>query len=35
MAEDPVRYDVELNIEKLNKLKEKLDAYEKELNKFR
>lgn len=32
MAEDPVKYDAELNTEKLNKLKHKLDTYEKELN---
>ena len=35
MAEDPVKYDAELNTEKLNKLKDKLDAYEKELNTLR
>lgn len=32
MAEDPVKYDAELNTEKLNKLK---DKYEKELNTLR
>lgn len=34
MAE-PVKYGAELNTEKLNKLKDKLDAYEKELKRLR
>ena len=35
MAEEPVKYGAELNTEELNKLKEKLDAYEKELKRLR